>query len=171
MKKNIQWYTLLEIIITLWVIIALLAITMNFSTNRIEDLDIQATKEDFMHSYESIIINNMSSNYLNQKRYTSLDIEINSWSNKIVYKINDEWWIIETYVWFSSDKLIINNIKSNDQYKENIHIILQPYTLWCQILANEESITDAKIEIKTRKSLDCFAIQNQTCKLKKISCE
>lgn len=172
MKKKKQWYTLLEIMITLWVIIGLLAITMNFSSNRIEDLDIQATKEDFIHSYENIIINNMSSNYLNQKRYTFLDISIISWSHEIAYTINDEWWIIETYTWFSSTKLLINNIKgNNNQDKENIHIILHPYTLWCQISSNEENITNANIQIKTKSSIDCFAIQNQTCKLKKITCE
>jgi type II secretory pathway pseudopilin PulG len=165
-KKN--GYTLLEIMIVLWVIIVIMGVTMKFSSSHIDNLQVQTNKDEFKNNYEQLLLNNMSSNYHNEKRYEKLEITMQSWGNWFTYDIQNEAWEKETYTWFSTTKQIISTIIINNEPNPNINIELVPYKIWCKI--NNEENKEAIIQVKERNKTNCFKITPYMCKLESIIC-
>ncbi|HCY21288.1 TPA: hypothetical protein DIC40_05585 [Patescibacteria group bacterium] len=64
--------------IVLGIIIIIMTVTMRFSSSRIDDLQVQTSKDDFKNNYEQLLLSNMSSNYHNGERYSKLIIGMQS---------------------------------------------------------------------------------------------
>lgn len=169
MKSKKYWYTLFEIMIVLVVIIILMTVTMRFSWSRIDDLQAQTSKDDLKNNYEELLLSNMSSNYHNEKRYTTLDIIFESWSHGFTYSIQDEWWNSWNYIGFIDEKQTITKISTENEDISKINIQLKPYTIWCTI-TNEEKYNEIIIRIQAKNKDHCFKITNSMCKGEYIPC-
>lgn len=168
MKSKKNWYTLLEIMIVLGVIIIIMTITMKFSSSRIDDLNAQTSKDDFKNNYEQLLLSNMSSNYHNWERYDSLTITMQSWTNGFTYLIENEWWETKTYTGYTENRQIITRILTNDEEQSALKIQLTPYKIWCRI--NNEETTEAMIQIEAKNKIHCFKLTTNMCKLEYITC-
>jgi len=168
MKSKKNWYTLLEIMIVLWVIIVIMTITMKFSSSRIDDLHAQTSKDDFKNSYEQLLLSNMSSNYHNKERYNKMMIYILSWANWFTYNLENENEEIKIYTWYFDPKHEIINLKINNSPANSIEIALTPYQFGCQI----NNITwTAIIQTQSKNRLHCFKLATNNCKLEYIECQ
>ncbi len=167
MKLKKKWFTLLEIIIVISIIVIIMTITMKFSGSRIKELEAQTGKDDFKNNYEQLLLSNMSSNYNGEERYTALYIKIETWSHWFDYRLEQESWDMKLFTWFSDSKQIIKEIKINNQTSNIVDIKLLPYTIGCKI-NDQEGITKIKTEI--RNKIYCFKITTNICKLEYIPC-
>lgn len=167
MKAKKNWYTLLELMIVLWIIIILMTVTMRFSSSHLDNLQTQTSKDDFKNNYEQLLLTNMSSNYYNKDRYEKIEISMILWLNWFTYKLINEEEEQKIYTWYSNPKieiikLIVNNNEANEIITELI-----PYQIACKI--NNNTWT-AKIEIKAKNKSSCFQYETNTCKIKNINC-
>lgn len=170
MKSKKNWYTLLEIMIVLGVIIVIMTITMRFSSSRIDDLQIQTSKDDFKNNYEQLLLSNMSSNYHDGERYSNINITMQSWTNGFTYTIKDEAWESKIYTEFSDNKQIINRIITDNQEQSEIQIQLMPYKIGCKILVDDQSYTQAIIQTQAKNKTHCFKITTNICKFESMLC-
>lgn len=167
MKSKKNWYTLLEIMIVLWVIIIIMTITMKFSSSRIDDLQAQTSKDDFKNNYEQLLLTNMSSNYNNNERYDKMTISIKSWTNWFNYFLENETKQEKTNTWYYNSKFKITKLKINNNETNQIDAELIPYKIWCKI--NNQTWV-ATIETNAKNKHHCFQIKTDTCKIELINC-
>ncbi len=168
MKSKKKWYTLLEIMIVLWVIIIIMTITMKFGSSRIEDLQAQTSKDEFKNNYEQLLLTNMSSNYHNKERYNKIIISMMSWGNGFTYTLENDSENPETYTWYNNPKLEITKLQINNNEINEIETELIPYKIWCTI--NDQTWLLTHIETKAKNKTHCFQIHTDNCKLEQINC-
>lgn len=170
MKSKKNWYTLLEIMIVLGVIIILLTVTMKFSSSRIDELQSQTSREDFKNNYEELLLSNMSSNYYNGERYTSLDLFFGSWAYGFTYTLINETKETEPKNGFFDTNQTITKIIADNEEINALHIILTPYTIGCELIKENESYQKITLQTETKNQKYCFSISNNSCKLVSIPC-
>ncbi|HCB51094.1 TPA: hypothetical protein DEP21_00665 [Patescibacteria group bacterium] len=66
----------MEIMIVIAIVAILMTITMRFGSRRIDDLNVQTIKEEFVQTYSTIFSQAMTSNYSAGKRYEKLTLLI-----------------------------------------------------------------------------------------------
>ena len=155
-------YTLIEIMIVIVIISILMTVTMRFGSNRINDLKHQSTKEQFFSAYDKLYSQNMTSNYHNWIRFESLQIDLTNWSDQIYYGFDGS----GGYKSDILDNYVITGLMLDSGEINNVELNLKPYTIWCDMINNEQTWTILKFDILVdgQKSY-CFTIKSDTCKL------
>lgn len=156
--------------IVLGIIIIIMTVTMRFSSSRIDDLQVQTSKDDFKNNYEQLLLSNMSSNYHNGERYSKLIIGMQSWFNGFTYTLEDEVWWSKIYTEFSNNKQIVNKIITETEEQSEIQIQLTPYKIGCEISTENNSYSQAVIQTQAKNKTYCFTLDTNICKLESISC-
>ncbi len=170
MKSKKNWYTLLEIMIVLGVIIAIMGFTMRFSSSQIDELQAQTNKDELKNKYEELLLSNMSSNYYNGLRYTKLNILFQSGNHWFSYTLGNEEWIHSSHVWFTENKQTITKITANQEQIKELSIKLTPYSIGCTISNQTQNYSEAIIETQSKYRKYCFKITSSLCKGEFIPC-
>ena len=163
-KKISKWFTLIEIVIVIVIITILMAVTMRFGSSRMQDLKTQATKEQFLGAYSQIASQYLVSNYLHDKRFSQLFLNINSWSSALVYRLDSS---KKNITWFVSPDFRFSDIILNDSPADQLQLKFVPYTLWCELSNWSESTwlqASFRLFVLGRQYY-CFSLQSSTCKL------
>lgn len=168
MKKS--WYTLLEMMIVIAVITVLLSITMRFWSNRIEELNAQSIKEEFVNNYQKFVGQSAVSNYYDWERYWLLTINI--WSGYHGFDVTFSGENIDKNIsWFDSAKLVVKNLSGDYGTVDNASLVFEPYKLWCEIIYNNKNDKQIWtwlsfcIDIESQNKYYCYRLQNDLCKL------
>ncbi len=85
MSKSKNAFTLIEMLVVIFIITIILMITMNFSGDRIQLLNNKNTQEEFITAFNDPYLLVSNSNYIDGKKYNSLDITLVQSDNKISY--------------------------------------------------------------------------------------
>ncbi len=169
--KKKSWFTLFEMLIVLITISLILWMTIYFWSENIFKLKYKTSKEEFLSTFSSFYINSLWSNYINQNRFSKLDLNLFSWNNWILYSYI---WDISNQTWEKKVNLIqISDLQINNWAIQNQSIIeIRPYQLWCEIKDNNNHTwfrLDFKIIVNKTKTY-CLYILSENCKIKEQVC-
>ena len=169
MKNNLNAFTLIEMLIVIFILTIILWFTMNFSGDRIQLLNNKNTEEEFITAYNDQYLIALNSNYIDWKSYDKLDISFASWSTQFAYnyKLNEVSQKSGTNN--VSNKLKIKQLCIWGEGKTNLIIQYSPYELWCQ-LNGGEWVATIKIWVNNDREDKCFEISSKLWRLISIKC-
>lgn len=154
--KIFRWFTLLEIVMVLVVISVLMAVTLKFGANRVNDLKNSSLKDQTFDAISTVISEHWNSNYHEGIPYDRMNILFTSWSSEIVI----------AYIW-SSETLFSWRVKLPDAVllSNDFHISLEPYMLWCDVSWS------GYLSLDVDGVPLCYLVERETCKLTEMPCE
>ena len=164
MKHNLNAFTLIEMLIVIFIITIILWFTMNFSWDRIQLLNNKNTQEEFMTAYDEQYLIVSNSNYIDWQAYNQLEISFKSGDDKFSYNFTWSNWSIKSgnndILW----KIKIKEICLNSSKKDSLKIILRPYQLWCTLNGSGWTAI-IKIWVNDDREDKCFQISSQLWRL------
>ncbi len=175
MKKNKKAFTLMELLIVIFIMSLFLWLSMGIWVKQLNNFKLNNIKENFIWFYNNIYNNILTSNYYKWKKINIFTISFNSNTGNIFYY--ETWYKWLENINYNSKKLSlktkINNIYSNNTNNiKSFFIELSPYTLWCNIMVNWKKIKEiyfSLINEKFNKNY-CFYIKDKNCILEEIKC-
>jgi prepilin-type N-terminal cleavage/methylation domain-containing protein len=169
MKKSLNAFTLLEMLIVICIITIILWFTMNFSWNRIQDLNNKNTQEEFVTVYNEQYLVVSNSNYIDWDHYDQLQISFikdrNDFSYQYIWLVGDEKTIIKSGTNNVLNKIKIKEICLGNQPKSSLNIQYAPYELWCKLNGKKEWKAIIKIWVNNDREDYCFEISSQLWRL------
>ena len=87
-------FTLIEIVIVIAIISILMTVTMKFGSGRINLLQYQTNKEEFVADYDQLHTQTLTSNYRNGIRFETMKIKLSNDADQIGYAFDD--WDFQT---------------------------------------------------------------------------
>lgn len=164
--KNFRAFTLFEMLIVIIIIGILTSMTFYFGTERIRDLDRQTLRDRFVDTFNTTVGKTRMASYLYGQHYTSLHMYIFSGAHG--FQIGVSWTMDAIYTGFDLNTLRIDRI-GKKPYKY-IDVSLQPYSVWCTILADKSALSWIDIQATVVNQSSCFYLDAGICSLKKIPC-
>lgn len=171
MSKSKNAFTLIEMLVVIFIITIILMITMNFSGDRIQLLNNKNTQEEFITAFNDPYLLVSNSNYIDGKKYNSLDIILSWGDNKISYTYHLSDWTEKTGSNNVYDKIKINSLDVNWNKSNSLKISFTPYQLWCIFNNNEKGVAHMKIAVNNEREEYCFKISSQLGRLITIDCK
>ncbi len=165
MKK---WFTLIEIMIVLWILGVMTAMTMSFGWNRIQQLRYQSAKSLFEDSFEQLRSHALTSSFHNKQKFKHFSIQLNKQSNSLVYTYDNQQYqkIIDPDM--SLESLHIDWV---DKELDSIILDMSPYTLACHFRDYEKFHTlRFELWIKNHTNKYCFVINDNNCRIVDMAC-
>lgn len=159
MKKG---FTLLEITIVIAVIAVLMTMIINFGANRVDYLQSNVSKNNFVSTIETVYSNVLSSNYYGDQIIDELSLNINKEENYISISYNG----------ISYDETLngteINTLTLDHEEVEKITLKFRPYAIGCEISSNFD--TGKQLDIQLNNNY-CVQINSNNCKVLDVECE
>lgn len=159
MKK---WFTLLEITIVIFVIAILMTMIVNFGANRVDFLQSNISKNNFVSKIETTYSNVLSSNYYWNQIISELDLEINKQENTVWISYND------TKYDEKLTKTEINSLVLDDDKKQDVTLKFKSYNIWCEIASDNQTWKQLYMQLNDKY---CIQINSNNCKVLNIECE
>jgi len=165
MKKSLNAFTLLEMLIVICIITIILWFTMNFSWNRIQLLNNKNTQEEFITAYNEQYLIASNSNYIDGKLYDELEISFKKWQKSFSYeyKLNNTGHTSGTNNILN--KIEIKQICLNNSENSSLNIQYTPYELWCKLNGEKAWKAVIKLWVNNDREDYCFEISAQLWRL------
>lgn len=174
MSKSKNAFTLIEMLVVIFIITIILVITMNFSGDRIQLLNNKNTQEEFITAFNDPYLLVSNSNYIDGKKYNSLDITLVQSDNKISYTYHLSDWTDKSGSNNVYNKIKIKSLDVNWDKSNQLKISFTPYQLWCVFNDNvqrDAQIAHIKIAVNNEREDYCFKISSQLGRLISIDCD
>ena len=139
---------------------------MKFGSGRINLLQQQTNREEFVASYDKLTTQTLTSNYRNGVRFETLNIKLSE-SDLLMYNFDQAEWKAEEL----PDNIVLSGLYLDDISVDEIDFTLRPYVLWCNMYSNEHTGSLAQFTLLVAEQKQyCFEIKNHTCKITAILC-
>lgn len=167
MPKPKNAFTIIEMLVVIFIITIILTITMNFSGDRIQLLNNQNTKEEFISAYNEQYLIVSNSNYIDWTNYDKLVISFRSWDKDFSYKYKKGDAVIKSgrndVLW----KIKIKEIKLWNDNVEDLDIQLTPYELGCKFTPNpnKDPLAQIIVSVNSDRKDYCFQISSKLWRL------
>lgn len=152
MKQLHRWFTLFELLVVMGVISILMVATMNFWSHRLDQLQDEGDKEEFVSSYTQYASIPLMSNYVAGKRVSSFELDIFTWGLRWLS------WVVTKFSlsWFLLDGKAVPQVS----------LQFLPYTLWCALSAGDFTGRELLFQFySSHKRKSCFHVLPDTCTL------
>lgn len=176
MQRNLichkKWFTLIEIMIVMVIIWVLMTMVFRFGGSRLQQLQVQTSKETILWFREDVVNNNRTSSYIGSESYDTVSVSFSEGTSQIdaVYSDNDTVIYQESSTTF---QWMWRKLRSDDgQSLSTLTLRYIPYELGCAITTQTDSYSWAVLEFVAAANPHryCFAIQYQTCSMQEIVC-
>lgn len=167
-----KWFTLIEMMVVIVIIAILMTMVFRFGGDRLQQLQLQTSKETILWFREDVINNNRTSSYIGADNYDSVTVEFSDGSSQLHARYSNAGDIIyqessSIFQWLSW-KLWTQDGTILDQ----LMLRYTPYQLECDISDQTTSYSWAVLALIATANPHryCFAIQYQTCSMQEIVC-
>jgi len=124
-------FTMIEILIVIWIIWLIFGMSLNISNKPITDTKKNYEKNQIVDNFNQIINKNLNSKWRNNEQYEKLEIKISSWNSSIdLFYITDD----KQKNW--QDRIDLWDFKIYTT--QDIILDIRPYNIWCKIYKNLE---------------------------------
>ena len=167
--KQKSAFTIIEMLVVIFIVTIILWITMSFSGNRIQLLNNQNTKEEFISAYNEQFLIASNSNYIDWTNYDKLILSFSVWDDDFSYQYKKGDMVVKSgrndVLW----KIQIKQLFVWNESIQHLDIQLSPYELWCKFIngLNISKSLNASIVVSVngnRKDY-CFQISSQLWRL------
>ena len=169
MEKSLNAFTLIEMLIVICIITIILWFTMNFSWNRIQDLNNKNTQEEFITAYDEQYLIVSNSNYIDWEHYDQLQISFKkdstNFSYQYIWSVGDEKTTIKSGANNVLNKIKIKQICLRNQEISWLNIQYTPYELWCKLNGEKAWKAVIKLWVNNDREDYCFEISSQLWRL------
>lgn len=169
--KNPKAFTLVEMLVVIVLIGVIISMTMFFSLDRLQQLQGQTAKEQFVSDIKFLRTHTLASSLYDWQAYQSATITIQ----------DQDTGFTQTFVTLE-DTIQEQKVLQNDWYIHTIYqqnpvealsIIYTPYEIGCSIQVEESTIQQGVVALVTYfwTARYCFAIQPNTCTIQETDCD
>lgn len=122
-------FTLIEIVIVIAIISILMTVTMKFGSGRINLLQDQTHKEEFVADYDKLYTQTLTSNYHNGIRFGTMTIKLSADADQILYSFDEQ----DFQTNQTDANVIISGMQLDGDSIDEAQLLLKPYVLGCTI--------------------------------------